>query len=143
MSKPYVSNLISHKYDTALDFHVTMYDNLPYQRDSDYCNIEKVAMTSGKVIKFYLAQHSAEKVVIDNKDETIEEYLMELKLKQQRQIEANRELPAVENSDEVTDKQIQTLLNDRDENESSVTDEFQEEDPLANSVNAFADVEDW
>ena len=58
MSKPYVSNLISHKYDTALDFHVTMYDNLPYQRDSDYCNIEKVAMTSGKVIKFYLAQHS-------------------------------------------------------------------------------------
>ena len=68
---------------------------------------------------------------------------MELKLKQQRQIEANRELPAIENSDEVTDAQIQTLLDDRDENESSVTDGFQDEDPLANSVNAFADVEDW
>lgn len=143
MSQPYVSNIISQKYDTALDYHVTMYDNLPYERDSDYCNIEKVAMYSGKVIKFYLAQHSAEKVVIDNKDEVIEDYLMELKLKQQRQIEANRELPAKENSDDITDEQIQTLLDDRNENELQNTEDFNDEDPLANSVNAFADVEDW
>lgn len=143
MSQPYVSNIISQKYDTALDYHVTMYDNLPYERDSDYCNIEKVAMYSGKVIKFYLAQHSAEKIVIDNKDEVIEDYLMELKLKQQRQIEANRELPAKENSDDITDEQIQTLLDDRNENELQNTEEFNDEDPLANSVNAFADVEDW
>ena len=54
MGEPFVSNIISHKYDTALDFHITMYDNLPYQRDSDYCNAEKLGLISGQVIKFYL-----------------------------------------------------------------------------------------
>ena len=80
MGEPFVTNVLSNKYDTALDFHVTMYDNLPYERDSDYCNIEKVTLVSGRVIKFYLCLNQQEFFSIDNKDDVIEDILAEAKI---------------------------------------------------------------
>lgn len=140
MSEPFVSNVISQKYDTALDFHVTMYDNLPYQRDSDYCNIEKVAMTSGRVIKFYLYMNQPEPAIINNKDDEMEQYLLELQLKQQRHAAMASSTPAPEISqDEVTDEQIQTLLDDTSSEDFEENDEID----LENTTNPFADVEDW
>lgn len=148
MSEPFVSNILSHKYDTALDFHVTMYDKLPYQRDSDYCNVEKIAMNSGKVIKYFLYMNQPEAVLIDNKDEEFEQFLLELKMKQQRQRELNDSVSEKEAlpSDEVTDEQIQTLLDDSGEGFSAPFDEGQDSDDNSaaeDSVNPFADVEDW
>ena len=148
MGEPFVSNVLSNKYDTALDFHVTMYDKLPYQRDSDYCNIEKVAMSSGKVIKYFLYMNQPEAVIIDNKDEEFEQFLLELKMKQQRQRELNDSVSEQEAlpSGEVTDEQIQTLLDDNGEGFSAPFDEEADSDDNSASedaVNPFADVEDW
>ena len=148
MGEPFVSNVLSNKYDTALDFHVTMYDKLPYQRDSDYCNIEKVALNSGKVIKYFLYMNQPEVVLIDNKDEEFEQFLLELKMKQQRQRELNDSVSEQDalSSDDVTDEQIQTLLDDKGEGFSAPFDEEQDSDDNSASedaVNPFADVEDW
>lgn len=148
MGEPFVSNVLSNKYDTALDFHVTMYDKLPYQRDSDYCNIEKVAMSSGKVIKYFLYMNQPEAVIIDNKDEEFKQFLLELKMKQQRQRELNDSVSEQEAlpSGEVTDEQIQTLLDDNGEEFSAPFDEEPDSDDNSASedaVNPFADVEDW
>ena len=147
MGEPFVTNVLSNKYDTALDFHVTMYDKLPYERDSDYCNVEKVALNSGKVIKYFLYMNQPGVVMIDNKDEEFEQYLLELQLKYQKQNALNGATSSTSNppSDEVTDEQIQTLLDDQEEN---VPVSFEEEDSeedisLENTTNPFADVEDW
>lgn len=147
MGEPFVTNVLSNKYDTALDFHVTMYDKLPYERDSDYCNVEKVALNSGKVIKYFLYMNQPGVVMIDNKDEEFEQYLLELQLKYQKQKALNGATSSTSNppSDEVTDEQIQTLLDDQEEN---VPVSFEEEDSeedisLENTTNPFADVEDW
>ena len=144
MSEPFVSNVISQKYDTALDFHVTMYDNLPYERDSDYCNIEKLALVSGHVIKFYLYYNQTDVFTIDNKDDRIEEILAKAKDAPASK-RSSRMASAVSSSEkvDVTPEQIQTLLDDRDD--MPFEDDFEEDstDAPTNAVNAFADVEDW
>lgn len=148
MSEPFVTSVLSNKYDTALDFHVTMYDNLPYKRDSDYCNVEKVALVSGRVIKFYLCLNQPEYVEIDNKDDMIESILAEAEIaKKQYEAAKRKKLAKTAAESAADDEQIQTLLDDHEEplkgyDESDV----EEEDELAapeDAVNAFADVEDW
>lgn len=146
MSEPFVSNVISQKYDTALDFHVTMYDNLPYERDSDYCNIEKLALVSGRVIKFYLYYYNQpETFTVDNQDDRIQEIFARAKAAPVSK-RSSRIASAVSSSDQVdvTPEQIQTLLDDREDTSFS-EDDFDEDDVDAptNAVNAFADVEDW
>lgn len=146
MSEPFVSNVISQKYDTALDFHVTMYDNLPYERDSDYCNIEKLALVSGRVIKFYLYYYNQpETFTVDNQDDRIQEIFARAKAAPVSK-HSSRIASAVSSSDQVdvTPEQIQTLLDDREDTSFS-EDDFDEDDVDAptNAVNAFADVEDW
>lgn len=142
MVEPFVSNIISDKYDTALDFHVTMYDNLPYQRDSDYCNAEHLTLHNKNLIKYYLYMYEPTDTVIDNGDDIIEEYLRDLKRKMA--LEA-REKPEILSSDEdndgVTEEQIQTLLDDKDNDTGSSSSD--DEDDLSNTTNPFADVEDW
>ena len=141
MANIYASNIVSHKYDTALDFHVTMYDNLPYQRDSDYCNEQKRALVSGRVIKFYLYMCQPEKFLIDNKDDEIEEILARIQAARPKHISAHKvpKLPTEADSG-VTQEQIQTLLED------DAPEKQPDDNPLdapLNSVNAFANVEDW
>lgn len=147
MGEPFVTNVLSNKYDTALDFHVTMYDKLPYERDSDYCNIEKVALNSGKVIKYFLYMNQPEVAMIDNKDEEFEQYLLALQLKHQKQKALNQDVSSVSDlpSDEVTDEQIQTLLDDQDESVPVSFDERDSEEDISleDTTNPFADVEDW
>lgn len=54
MTQPYTVHGLSYKYDSALDFHVTMYDALPYKRDSDYCNAQKLTFAQQKYDKILL-----------------------------------------------------------------------------------------
>ena len=146
MSEPFVSNVISQKYDTALDFHVTMYDKLPYERDSDYCNIEKIAIVSGRVLKFYLYYYNQPEIfTIDNQDDKLDEIFAKAKAASAKK-RPSRVASAISSADEadVTPEQIQTLLDDR-EDISLTEDDFDEEniDAPADAVNALADVEDW
>ena len=146
MGEPFVTNVLSNKYDTALDFHVTMYDNLPYQRDSDYCNIEKVTLISGRVIKFYLCLNQPDFFAIDNKDDIIEDILAEAQIeKKQYDATKRKQLTDKTANSGVSEEQIQTLLDDHGEPMAGY-DETDEDNELAapeDSVNAFADVEDW
>lgn len=139
-------NIVSQKYDATLDYHVTMYDNLPYKRDAEYCNIEKVALYSGRVIKYYACANQPDCVLIDNKDNQMEQILARLQLEMES-LKAHQE-PEVLNavpSDEVTAEQIQSLLDDK--NDTPNREISEEDDNLTDApedaVNAFSDVEDW
>ena len=140
MSNIYLPKLVSQKYDETMDYHITMYDNLPYKRDSDFCGIQQVALYSGHIIKYYLCLNKEEAYEVGNHDDEIEEILAVVQKK-----EANRPAPParkpasiVKKEQGVTQEQIQTLLKDNDE-------PVVPEDNLApeNAVNAFEGVEDW
>ena len=76
------------KYETGLDYPITMYDHLPYQRDSDYCN-----------------------------DDEIDELLLHIQLQEQKHAQITKE-PQPETqqvSDEITQDQIESLLADNTE----------------------------
>lgn len=45
-------------YDSALEDNLSMYDKLPYQRDSNLCNREALALVSGNVLKYYRCKTS-------------------------------------------------------------------------------------
>lgn len=149
MSEPFVSNIISAKYDTALDFHVTMYDKLPYQRDSDYCNVEKLALISGRVIKYYLYYYNQpETFSIDNKDDIIDNILANAAIEEKKyHLQKASAAAGIAEKEEVTSEQIQTLLDDQEN--ASFDDaeyDYDDDDELAapsGAVNAFEDVEDW
>lgn len=131
------------KYEATLDYPISMYDNLPYERDSDFCNAEHIGLTCGKIVKYYLCLNQQEEFAVNNRDDEIEEILTKIRLQEQERLRA---IEAAQNiapsSDEITEEQIQTLLEDQTETV--------EEDTVADSVeteidpsNPFADVEDW
>lgn len=139
MSSIYLPRLVTQKYDATMDYHITMYDNLPYQRDSDFCGIQQVAMYSGHIIKYYLCLNQAEAFSINNRDDEIENILARVKKKEAERIsKADAEIVNDSHSSGITQEQIQTLLNDPDESPSDNDDEY-----LQNTVNAFEGVEDW
>ncbi len=147
MSEPFVSNIISAKYDTALDFHVTMYDKLPYQRDSDYCNIEKLALISGHVIKYYLYYSQPEKFSIDNKDDIIDKILANVAIEEKKyHLQKAGSAASIAEKEDVTSEHIQTLLDDHENASFDDMEDDYDDDELAapsGAVNAFEDVEDW
>lgn len=153
MTQPYTVHGLSYKYDSALDFHVTMYDALPYQRDSDYCNAQKLTLHSKSMIKYYLYATKEDAYCIDNKDSRIEEILQEIALQQQKEQQHIPEVLDAPDEDGVTPEQIQSLLEDNasdaleelpDQDDFSASDDDDNDtDAPADAVNAFADVEDW
>lgn len=153
MTQPYTVHGLSYKYDSALDFHVTMYDALPYKRDSDYCNAQKLTLHSKSMIKYYLYATKEDAYCIDNKDSHIKEILREIAAKQQKEQHSIPEVPDAPNEDSVTPEQIQSLLEDNvidstetlpDQTDFTASDENENgPDAPENTVNAFADVEDW
>lgn len=141
---PCSMNMISQKYDPSLDFHVTMYDNLPYRRDAEYCNIEKVALYSGKIIKYYLCINQGERRLIDNKDSEIEQILADIKLEEQkRMVQKEPDVVKISEDSDVTPEQIQSLLDDQDISFDEPPSEENAIDASEDSINAFSDVEDW
>lgn len=129
-------NIISAKFDSSLDHPISMYDKLPYQRDSDYCNAEKLTLESGMIIKYYLCLNQIEACPINNHDDEIESILSAIQLQEQQRIQiAAQEPDTTETQDGITPEQIQSLLKDPDEDE--------EEPDLSDAVNPFEDVEDW
>lgn len=138
MSHSMYDNIISAKFDSSLDHPVSMYDNLPYQRDSDYCNAEKLTLKSGMIIKYYLCLNQMEACPINNHDDEIESILATIQVQEQQRIQiAAQEPETTETQDGITPEQIQSLLKDPD------VEEEEEEPDLSNAVNPFEDVEDW
>lgn len=128
---------ISQKYDGTLDYGITMYDELPYQRDADVCNSSTVALYSGHIIKYYLCNNKQEEYPINNRDDDIELILQKISEQEAlRRISEAEALPSEDSSDEITQEQIQTLLEDNEEQEEAP-------EPPVKHVENLDDIEDW
>ena len=57
-------------YDTSLEYRVSMYDRMPYNRDESICGTDKIAICSGNVLKSYSINQGAP-CIIDNQNKTI------------------------------------------------------------------------
>lgn len=130
---------ISQKYDSALDYGIDMYDNLPYQRDYDVCNASTLALYSGHIIKYYLCNNQEDGFPVDNHDDQIEQILK--KISEQEALrhlpEQEEEVPTVPTQD-ITEEQIQTLLEDSGEEIPP------ESEPAAPAETVdLDDIEDW
>lgn len=147
MSNIYLPKLVSRKYDEALDFHITMYDNLPYERDSDFCGVQQIAMYSGHIIKYYLCLNEEEAFEVNNHDDEIEEILAAARQKEYERTKtpaARHSRRKVQEESGITQEQIRTLLKDQDTDVEVPPSDY-DDDNLANenAVDAFAGVEDW
>lgn len=140
MGNIYLPKLVSQKYDETMDYHITMYDNLPYKRDADFCGIQQVALYSGHIIKYYLCLNHEDAYEVGNHDDEIEDILAMVQMNESKRAAAPARKPASRKREEagITQEQIKTLLQDKDVPAGS-------DDNLApeNSVNAFEGVEDW
>lgn len=142
MSNIYLPKLVTQKYDEAMDYHITMYDNLPYKRDPDFCGEKQIGMYSGHIIKYYLCLNEPEAFEVDNRDDEIEDILSAVQEQESRQ-QQNAARPGriarktKKESSRITQEQIQTLL--QDDEQPDIDDNLAPE----GSVNAFEGVEDW
>lgn len=144
MSNVYLPKLVTHKYDETMDYHITMYDNLPYRRNPDFCGIQQVALYSGHIIKYYLCLNHEEAYKVDNHDGEIEHILALVKKKEDERKVLMATISSKENEEkeDIPKTKIHTLLED---NDGSPADFDGKDDNLAgnNTVNAFEGVEDW
>jgi predicted DNA binding protein len=133
---------ISQKYDGTLDYGIVMYDNLPYQRNSDVCNSSTVAMYSGHIIKYYLCLNQEEEYLINNHDDEIQDILHEI----EREEAARHSLPedqAVSTpTSDLTDEQLHALTTDNEQGETTTETEGDATPPPEQVVN-LDDIDDW
>ena len=104
---------ISKKYDGTLDYGIEMYDNLPYQRNSDVCNGSTVALYSGHIIKYYLCNNEEEAYPINNRDDEIQSILRHACEEAEKRQTEDTEPEVIGDPSEITDEQIQALTTDQ------------------------------
>lgn len=130
---------ISKKYDGTLDYGIEMYDNLPYQRNSDVCNGSTVALYSGHIIKYYLCNNEEDAYPINNRDDEIQAILRHAREEAEKRQTENAEPEVIGDPSEITDEQIQALTTDQ-----SSDDDGAETEPVSTpEVVNLDDIEDW
>lgn len=130
---------ISKKYDGTLDYGIKMYDNLPYQRNSDVCNGSTVALYSGHIIKYYLCNNEEEAYPINNRDDEIQSILRHAREEAEKRQTEDTEPEVIGDPSEITDEQIQALTTDQ----SSDNDGTEAEPAGTPEVVNLDDIEDW
>lgn len=130
---------ISKKYDGTLDYGIEMYDNLPYQRNSDVCNGSTVALYSGHIIKYYLCNNEEEAYPINNRDDEIQSILRHAREEAEKRQTEDTEPEVIGDPSEITDEQIQALTTDQ----SSDNDGTESEPAGTPEVVNLDDIEDW
>lgn len=130
---------ISKKYDGTLDYGIEMYDNLPYQRNSDVCNGSTVALYSGHIIKYYLCNNGEEAYPINNRDDEIQSILRHAREEAEKRQTEDTEPEVIGDPSEITDEQIQALTTDQ----SSDNDGTEAEPAGTSEVVNLDDIEDW
>ena len=130
---------ISKKYDGTLDYGIEMYDNLPYQRNSDVCNGSTVALYSGHIIKYYLCNNEEEAYPINNRDDEIQSILRHACEEAENRQTEDTEPEVIGDPSEITDEQIQALTTDQ----SSDNDGTEAEPAGTPEVVNLDDIEDW
>lgn len=130
---------ISKKYDGTLDYGIEMYDNLPYQRNSDVCNGSTVALYSGHIIKYYLCNNEEDAYPINNRDNEIQAILLHAREEAEKRQTEDTEPEVIGDPSEITDEQIQALTTDQ----SSDNDGAETEPAGTPEVVNLDDIEDW
>lgn len=130
---------ISKKYDGTLDYGIEMYDNLPYQRNSDVCNGSTVALYSGHIIKYYLCNNEEDAYPINNRDDEIQAILLHAREEAEKRQTEDAEPEVIGDPSEITDEQIQALTTDQ----SSDNDSAEAEPAGTQEVVNLDDIEDW
>ena len=130
---------ISKKYDGTLDYGIEMYDNLPYQRNSDVCNGSTVALYSGHIIKYYLCNNEEEAYPINNRADEIQSILRHACEEAEKRQTEDTEPEVIGDPSEITDEQIQALTTDQ----SSDNDGTEAEPAGTPEVVNLDDIEDW
>lgn len=130
---------ISKKYDGTLDYGIEMYDNLPYQRNSDVCNSSTVALYSGHIIKYYLCNNEEDAYPINNRDDEIQAILRHAREEAEKRQTEDTEPEVIGDPSEITDEQIQALTTDH----SSDNDGAEAEPAGTPEVVNLDDIEDW
>lgn len=130
---------ISKKYDGTLDYGIEMYDNLPYQRNSDVCNSSTVALYSGHIIKYYLCNNEEDAYPINNRDDEIQAILLHAREEAEKRQTEDTEPEVIGDPSEITDEQIQALTTDQ----SSDNDGAGTEPTGTPEVVNLDDIEDW
>ena len=130
---------ISKKYDGTLDYGIEMYDNLPYQRNSDVCNGSTVALYSGHIIKYYLCNNEEEAYPINNRDDEIQSILRHAREEAEKRQTEDTKPEVIGDPSEITDEQIQALTTDHP---SDKEDSDAEPAGTPEVVN-LDDIEDW
>lgn len=130
---------ISKKYDGTLDYGIEMYDNLPYQRNSDVCNGSTVALYSGHIIKYYLCNNEEDAYPINNRDDEIQAILRHAREEAEKRQTEDTEPEVIGDPSEITDEQIQALTTDQ----SSDNDGAGAEPADTQEVVNLDDIEDW
>ena len=135
-----------------------MYDQLPYKRNADLCGEQNIAMYSGHVIKYYMCDNKEKQFAVDNHDEQIKDILAQIEAASVVKPNADDVEDISSNEpDGISQEQIQTLLDDKHENENTSesisAEEFNsfgdvdaddnEPNPSIPTVDAFAGIEDW
>lgn len=99
-------------FDSSSSDHLSMYDNLPYERNSDVCNKTTVAKESGNILKFYRC--NVDKVYkVNNRDDRTSKMLSKLKQEPAPPINAEKiaaEIPPP--SGRITEEQMEELFRD-------------------------------
>ena len=104
-------------FDLSLVDDMSMYDHLPYQRDSDRCNAGALALYSGNVLKYYQCSFGETFELNDMVElaaEKIQNYLEREKerLSTLSSEEAEVVTTFTDDEDELSDEQLQSLVGD-------------------------------
>lgn len=112
MNKPSKNHAPLRPFDESMITDLSMYDHMPYIRDSGICNIETVRLVSGNIIKYYRYDTNLP-FNLDNQDEMIRKKLDELrKLRAQ---ELQEVISDVEFGNKLTEEQVKRLVEDEAE----------------------------
>ena len=107
-------------FDLSMIEDTSMYDHLPYKRDSERCNIGSVALCSGNLVKHYRCDFG-DTFELTNIDDLAIEKIQEYIKREQERLASSNEAPEVvdsyeeeySGSNELSEEQIAGLLGDK------------------------------
>ncbi len=68
-------SVVKRPYDKTLEYNISMYDKLPYKRDSERCNASTLALVSGNLVKYYYCKPNMEPKEVDTQDENLKKII--------------------------------------------------------------------
>lgn len=116
-------------FDLSMADDMSMYDHLPYQRDSDRCNAGALALYSGNVVKYYRCSFGEILDLADMDDLAVKKIQEYLKRERERLAALETSEPEVidtfaedEDEDGLSAEQLQSLVGDKPKKKSFLGD---------------------